>query len=269
MDDADHYRHCTTFLNPSLSSRFDYDTLTTFDPELSIQENCWHSEAQGLTEGSGFWMDGFHHSVLVISRWPRVTHPGLVQRLTGLGLLINNVTVNVESLSARTEINREEKAHDRLAGDFASEKRLSLLTAMEKKKNKIAALMQGHTLPFNVEYIIRAWDETREGLAVKTAAIKNAINGMKGAQSSAHCRRRQGSPFTRAGPVVPGGAILIASSTPRRDTSLMCCRSARRSPVTSSTPRRSTKATNGTWSASRRFPVRREMKRRNTPSCSA
>jgi hypothetical protein len=182
MNDADHYRHCTTFLNPSLGSRFDYDTLATFDSALSIQENCWHSEAQGLTDASGFWMDGFYHSVLVVSRWPRVTHPGLVQRLTGLPLLDYNITVNVESLSARAEINREEKAHDRLAGDFASEKRLSLLTAMEKKQKKIAALMQGHSLPFNVEYIIRAWDETREGLAAKTAAIKNAINGMNGAQ---------------------------------------------------------------------------------------
>ncbi len=57
-----------------------------------------------------------------------------------------------------------------------------LLTAMEKKQKKIAALMQGHTSPFNVEYIIRAWDQTREGLAAKTAAIKNAINGMNGAQ---------------------------------------------------------------------------------------
>ena len=54
MKDADHYRHCTTFLNPSLGSRFDYDTLETFDPALSIQENCWHSEAQGLTEAPAF-----------------------------------------------------------------------------------------------------------------------------------------------------------------------------------------------------------------------
>ena len=182
MMDADHYRHCTTFLNPSLGSRFDYDTIATFDPHLSIQENCWHSEAQGLTDGSGFYMDGFYHSVLVLNRWPKMTHPGMVHRLTGLPLLDYNVTVNVESLSARAEINREEKAHDRLAGDFASEKRLSLVTAMEKKQKKIAALMQGHTLPFNVEYIIRAWDQTREGLAAKTAAIKNAINGMNGAQ---------------------------------------------------------------------------------------
>ena len=182
MNDADHYRHCTTFLNPSLGSRFEYDTLETFDPQLSIQENCWHSEAQGIADTSGFWMDGFYHSLLVVSRWPKLTHPGLVHRLTGLQLLDYNITVNIESLSARAEINREEKAHDRLAGDFASEKRLSLLTAMEKKQKKIAALMQGHTLPFNVEYIIRAWDESREGLAVKTAAIKNAINGMNGAQ---------------------------------------------------------------------------------------
>ena len=182
MNDADHYRHCTTFLNPSLTSRFEYDTLETFDSQLSIQQNCWHSEAQGIADTSGFWMDGFYHSLLVVSRWPKLTHPGLVHRLTGLQLLDYNITVNIESLSARAEIGREEKAHDRLAGDFASEKRLSLLTAMEKKAKKIAALMQGHTLPFNVEYIIRAWDETREGLAVKTAAIKNAINGMNGAQ---------------------------------------------------------------------------------------
>ncbi len=182
MNDADHYRHCATFLNPSLSSRFEYDTLETFDSQLSIQQNCWHSEAQGIADTSGFWMDGYYHSLLVVSRWPKLTHPGLVHRLTGLQLLDYNITVNIESLSARTEIGREEKAHDRLAGDFASEKRLSLLTAMEKKAKKIAALMQGHTLPFNVEYIIRAWDETREGLAVKTAAIKNAINGMNGAQ---------------------------------------------------------------------------------------
>jgi hypothetical protein len=83
MKDADHFRNCTTFLNPSLGARFDYDALATFDPQLSIQENCWHSEAQGLHDGSGFWMDGFFHSVLVLNRWPKITHPGLVRRCAG------------------------------------------------------------------------------------------------------------------------------------------------------------------------------------------
>ena len=31
---------------------FDFDPLETFVPELSIQENCWHSEANGLPEGA-------------------------------------------------------------------------------------------------------------------------------------------------------------------------------------------------------------------------
>ncbi len=180
--DADHYRHTSRFLNPSLAERFDFDPLDTYVPELSIQENCWHSEANGLPEGSGFWMDGYYHSILVLHRWPKVTHPGMVRRLTDLPLLDYCISVNVEPLSPRAEIGKEEKAHDRLAGDYASEKRLSLVTAMEKKQKKIASLMQGHTSPFHVEYIVRAWDRTREGLASKTAAIKNAINSMNGAQ---------------------------------------------------------------------------------------
>ena len=182
MRDAEHYRHTSRFLNPSLAERFDFDPIDTYVPELSIHENCWHSEANGLPEHSGFWMDGHYHSVLVLHRWPKVTHPGMVRRLTDLPLLDYAISVNVEALSPRAEINKEEKAHDRLAGDYASEKRLSLVTAMEKKQKKIAALMQGHTLPFHVEYIVRAWDKTREGLSAKTAAIKNAINSMNGAQ---------------------------------------------------------------------------------------
>ena len=47
MKDADHFRHYKTFLNPSLAERFDYDPIDGFDPQLSIQENCWHSEGSG------------------------------------------------------------------------------------------------------------------------------------------------------------------------------------------------------------------------------
>ena len=151
MTDADHFRHYKPFLNPSLDDRFDYDPLETFDPELSIQENCWHSEGNGQAD-FGFWMDGHYHSLLVLHRWPKMTYPGIIQRLTNLPLLDYTITVNVDPLSATHEISKEEKEHDRLAGDYASEKRISLLTVMEKKQKKIAALMQGHTLPFHAIY---------------------------------------------------------------------------------------------------------------------
>ena len=181
MTDADHYRHYKTFLNPSLSERFDYDPLDAFVPELTIQDNCWHSEATGQ-EDFGFFMDGHYHSMIVLSRWPKMTYPGLIHRLTNLHLLDFTITVNIDPLPIRKEINKEEKEHDRVAGDFASEKKLSLLTVMEKKQKKIAALMQGHTLPFHVHFAVRVWDKTKEGLCAKTNAIKNAINSLNGAQ---------------------------------------------------------------------------------------
>ena len=63
MKDADHFRHCKTFLNPSLAERFDYDPIDGFDPKLSIQENCWHSEGAGQAD-FGFFMDGRYHSII-------------------------------------------------------------------------------------------------------------------------------------------------------------------------------------------------------------
>jgi hypothetical protein len=69
-----------------------------------------------------------------------------------------------------------------VAGDYASEKKISLLTVMEKKQKKIHALMQGQTIPFNALFVIRVWDKTRDGLNAKAGAIKNAINSMNAAQ---------------------------------------------------------------------------------------
>jgi len=181
MSDIDHFRHCKTFLNPSLADRFDFDCAADFLPELSIQENCWHSEGNGQSD-FGFFMDGHYHSVVVLTRWPRSTYPGIVQRLTNLRLLDFTVTVNIDPLPITREINKEEKEHERVAGDYASEKKISLLTVMEKKQKKIHALMQGQTIPFNALFIIRVWDKSKDGLNAKASAVKNAINSMNSAQ---------------------------------------------------------------------------------------
>ena len=69
-----------------------------------------------------------------------------------------------------------------MAGDYASEKKISLLTVMEKKQKKSHALMQGQTIPFKALFVIRAWDKSKDGLNAKTGAIKNAINSMNSAQ---------------------------------------------------------------------------------------
>ena len=181
MSDIDHFKHCKTFLNPSLADRFDFDAAQDFAPELSIQENCWHSEGNGQSD-FGFYLDGHYHSVIALTRWPRTTYPGIIQRLTNLRLLDFAITVNIDPLPITREINKEEKEHDRVAGDYASEKKISLLTVMEKKQKKIHALMQGQTIPFNALFVIRVWDKSKDGLNAKASAIKNAINSMNSAQ---------------------------------------------------------------------------------------
>jgi hypothetical protein len=181
MSDLDHFRHYKRFLNPSLNDRFDFDPGDGFDSDLSIQENCWHSEGCGQSD-FGFFLDGHYHSLIVLTRWPRTTYPGIIQRLTNLHLLDYTITVNVDPLPITEEINKEEKEHDRVAGDYASEKKVSLLSVMEKKQKKIHALMQGQTIPFHAMFVIRAWDKTKDGLNAKAGAIKNAINSMNAAQ---------------------------------------------------------------------------------------
>ncbi|MDQ3623282.1 MAG: hypothetical protein M3463_12455 [Verrucomicrobiota bacterium] len=47
---------------------------------------------------------------------------------------------------------------------------------MEKKQRKIAALVQDHTLPFHVHFVVRAWDRTKEGLA---AGPRRTLVGVK------------------------------------------------------------------------------------------
>jgi type IV secretion system protein TrbE len=181
MTDLDHFRHWKRFLNPSLNDRFDFDPAEGFAPELSMQENCWHSEGHGQSD-FGFFLDGHYHSLIVLTRWPRTTYPGIIQRLTSLRLLDYTITVNIDPLPVTKEISKEEKEHDRVAGDYASEKKISLLTVMEKKARKIHALMQGQTIPFNALFIIRVWDKTKDGLNAKAGAIKNAVNSMNAAQ---------------------------------------------------------------------------------------
>src|SRR5437667_5184322 len=181
MNDLDHFRHYKRFLNPSLAERFDFDPADGFAPELSIQENCWHSEGNGQSD-FGFFLDGHYHSLIGLTRWPRTTYPGIIERLTNLRLLDYAITVNIDPLPITREISKEEKEHDRVAGDYASEKKISLLTVMEKKQKKLHALMQGQTIPFNALFVVRVWDKTREGLNAKTAALKNAVNSMNAAQ---------------------------------------------------------------------------------------
>lgn len=180
MDDAAHHAFLFDFLNPSAAAQRS-DVPPTLDPELTLQENCWQSDGVGQPEG-GFVLDGHHHALLTLSRWPKATYSGIVSHLTGVGFMDYRITVNVSPSDARREVTREEHAMERLQGEYADKRRHSLLVALQKKERKVESLAGGFAQPFHVTYVLRAWDATREGLREKVALLKTAVRGMNGAQ---------------------------------------------------------------------------------------
>lgn len=182
MGDQEHFAYYLKFLNPSLADRFDVDLQAQFNPALTIQENCWNSDGVGL-DRIGFYLDGRYHTVFTLKRWPSRTYPGIVFKLTGLSLLDYQITVNVTPLPAKREVDQEEKAIERLRGEYEDTERHSLLVAIGKKERKIESLSTGFIRPFSVTYAIRVWDESEVALSAKCAAIKNAIESLGGAQA--------------------------------------------------------------------------------------
>jgi hypothetical protein len=180
MDDLAHFVYYSKFLNPSLADGFDIDFAGRFSPRHTMQENCWCSD--GVNTGNGCYMDGRHHAVFTFKRWPSRTYPGIMLRLTALPFLDYQITVNLEPLPARGEVEKEETAIERLRGEYKTTERHSLVVAINRKERKVESLSSGFIRPFSVGYIIRVWDETEAGLSTKNAAVRNAINGLNGAQ---------------------------------------------------------------------------------------
>ncbi len=181
LDDAGHFHCLQRFLNPSLDRRSTEDGAELFDPTRTVQENCWHSEGVGQAEG-GFYLDGQHHAMLALARWPQRSRPGIITHLTGIPFLDYAITVNVTPVLPRREIHREEQAAERLRGEYSEQPRPSLLVALRKKERKVEALSGGFARPFHVTYLVRVWAPTREALRDKIATVEAAINAMDGAQ---------------------------------------------------------------------------------------
>lgn len=183
MSDMEHFAYYKRFLNPSLADVLNVDFPSQYVDDFSIQELCWDGDGRGFVDDKiGFKINNYYHSLFTIKRWPQKTYPGIVHRLTALPFLDYQITINMEPIPVRDEISREEKAIDRLRGDYEAEGKHSMSVALRKKERKIDSLAQGFSFPFFVEYVIRVWDRSESGLHAKSAAIRNAVNQMNGAQ---------------------------------------------------------------------------------------
>jgi hypothetical protein len=184
MTDADHFLHYLEFLNPSLPEQKVSDPLEFFDPEKSIQENCWLGVGRPLEKpDTGFYLDGCYHGVLVLKTLPKRTRPNIAYLLTKLGFRDYAITVNVESIEVDQLIEKEQKELERVQGDYEGSQKVKLLAAMKIKAAKIARYSNGERSPYRLQYVIRAWDRSREDLRAKMTALKAAVGSMERAQA--------------------------------------------------------------------------------------
>ena len=182
MDDEAHARHYARFLNPSYTTRSDFDPLGLFNPEETIQENFWHGGCQGGKE-FGFFNDGYYHNIVVLKRRPQRTTSGMVFSLTNLPFLDYSITVNLYPKSVQKELTKEESTLMRVSSSYNASKKQKLLTAIEIKQSKIRGLSQGDVYPIDYDYVVHVWADSKDSLISKTRQIEAAINSMADAQS--------------------------------------------------------------------------------------
>jgi hypothetical protein len=186
MRDEDHFLYYYRFLNPNTSSS-STDPLKSFDPALSIQQNCVLGEGYtdwkkpGQPGATSFCFDCYGHAVLVLREWPRTTSPGIASHLTHFGFRDYAITLNIYPKSVEKEIRKEEDLISRLLIDAASERKVSLAVDATQKTERVGELQRGNIAPFLGLFVVRLWSKDPEELSKRVELVKQAFATMGGA----------------------------------------------------------------------------------------
>ena len=179
LDEAQLFDEYQRVLSPSAAR----EGCSDFDPSRSILENCLNGEATAVeTPEAGFYLDGFYHGLLSLNSLPQSTCVGLIHQLTGLPIGDIAITVNVTPLDVSEEIGREEAAAEKLRHTLRHSSGHRMTSALELKLNRIRRLMSNEVVPFRAQFIIRAWDQSKEGLQQKLGILKSAILKLQSAK---------------------------------------------------------------------------------------
>src|SRR5437867_106149 len=119
-------RNSPTIFARTKRSRIPTSNAPAGNVSIAIGGRCTGGNCVGVgLQKIGFYLDGRYHTVLTLKRWPSHTYPGIVYRLTGLPFLDYQITVNVDPLPAKREVDKEEKAIERLRGEYEGKERHS------------------------------------------------------------------------------------------------------------------------------------------------
>ena len=184
LDDRAHARTWQAMLTPSQSARGHGGESEPFDAQASMLENFLSSEAAPMIAPcAGFYLDGCYVSFLTIRTLPAQTFSGLIRQLTALPIVDVAMTVNVTPLEGHTVIGTLESRIAKLETNFRQSGKPRIESTLILLRERVRRLMSNEVLPFEAQFILRAWDRTPDGLQTKLAIVKGGIARLHGARS--------------------------------------------------------------------------------------
>ncbi len=148
-----------------------------YDPSQSLMANVLTGE--GNATDSGFFLDGRYFGFLTLKSLPQATYSGMILHLTSLPIRDFGIVVNVAPLDTLQEIDKEETEITRLQRSLRGGGQQRTVTVLDQRMKRVQKLAGNEELPFEAQIIIRAWDETQQGLQTKLGILKAAVTRMQ------------------------------------------------------------------------------------------
>ena len=185
MGDEDHFLAYYRFLNPDVGAEIPNAIRKSFDPELSIQENCLHGDVVTPRQaGISFQYAGFNHAMLAMRELPKSIGPGIIGNLTNLGFVDYELTLNIYPRRAEEVIRETEATANQLQGDILTtpKRAFSLGEQLNMARGRIQELERGQFHPFKVFFALRLWARDADAVLARVGAVRNGFVAMAGAR---------------------------------------------------------------------------------------
>lgn len=182
LTESDCFQLFYRFLNPSCDSASGTDFQSLFDPTRTVQDLCCNSDVHPF-QGTRLYMDGHYHALLTLKRLGRYTFTGIINALTALPLLNYQITLTIVPRDPEREVKTAQAAAETLEGEQSERFRRNRQVGIDKLDARIHRISAEHAKPFDLLFTIRAWAEDESTLSSHIAAIRNAVQSMRGAET--------------------------------------------------------------------------------------
>ncbi|MBV9492204.1 MAG: hypothetical protein JO069_21120, partial [Verrucomicrobia bacterium] len=184
LDGLGHLRELSRYFGPAMAKQYSPEEIFS-DPQMNLMQAVRAGSPQPL-EGPdhGFYLDGHHFGILALATLPKQTFMGMMGLFTGLAMPNLRMVVNCYPLSIEAEIFKTEAAQEKLERSTVNkggrQAKLRVKAGMERNELRVRRLMSNQVLPYKAQFILIAYDPTKEGLRAKMATLKGVVGKLGG-----------------------------------------------------------------------------------------